>query len=255
MTLPRNHALSWVHCLCRTTVTLAAVIFPFATSAGAAIVQVSVADHVVGGAASDGFGGVSYDQTSPDYKTNLAFDLYSPGYEGSHTWSAGKAAWTDSAGSIAYSDNAHQTVSPTPSFTNYQSDASMQSSFIDHFQVTQTSSMTLTSTQSGNSFNGSVWDNNVQVYSWNGSAVSPPVILNAGDDLRVQFSTAYQTLGGYRDFHGNPTFSDDFASSFQMDVTPVPEPTSIMAVLLGSALLIRNPRRRNCPAFRGGGLG
>lgn len=207
--------------------------------ASASVVQESMSEHLTGSASSDNFGNVSYDQTSTTFQSNLGFSLSYPGYQGSSTSSSGTVTWTDTPTRIQYTDGASQTVSPTPSFTNYQSDAQMGSAFSDHFQVTQTSNMTLVATQNGSSSGGSVWDNNVEIYSWNGNAVlSTPIVLNAGDEMRVDYGTSYQTLGGFRDFHGSPTFTDTFRSSFEVDVNPVPEPASVLVLGLGSVVLL-----------------
>lgn len=207
--------------------------------ASASLVQESMSENLTGEAANNSFGGVTYDQTSTTFNSTLGFDLSWGGYQsGLPAFSSGNATWTDTPTSIQYSEGASQTTSPTPSYTQYPSIATMNSSFSDNFQVTQTSDMTLTAVQGGG---GSVWDNNVEIYSWNGSTVlSTPIVLNAGDELSVDYNVYYQTL-----YQGtDPTFSDGFASSFEVDIVPVPEPASVLLLALGSVVMLCRRARR-----------
>jgi hypothetical protein len=209
------------------------------TQASAQLVQGSMSETLTGGAGNSNYGGDTYNQTSTTFNSTPAFDLAWPGYQpGLPTLSSGNAGWTSTPTSIQYADAASETTTPTPSFTQYASIGAMDSSFVDNFQVAQSSDMTLTAVQGGA---GSVLDNNVVVYSWNGSSVlSTPIVLNAGDDLSVKYSVYYQTL-----YQGTaPTFSDEYSSSSELDVSPVPEPASVLLLALGSvATLCRRARR------------
>jgi hypothetical protein len=236
-----------MRCRLITIAACVAVLFSSAP-AHAALIQENMSEHLSGGAGNNSFGGYSYDQVSPTFKSNLGFDLSWPGYQsGLPTYSSGGATWTDTPTSITYSDSASQTCSPTPSFTQYPSAAAMASGFTDNFQVSETSGMTLTSTldgdfvHGGTSSSGTVRDNNVVVYSWSGSAaLTTPVVLTAGDEINLTYNSLYGTF----DFTSVPLFTDGFSSSFQMNVSPVPEPTSLLALGVGTAVLLHRRRRR-----------
>jgi hypothetical protein len=223
----------------------AAMLLPV-TPAPAQVVQESMSEQLLGGAGSNNYGGVNYSGTSTTFDSNLSFDLYYPGYASSSSTSSGGAGWTDTSTTIQYSDEAGQMVSATPTYTNYSSIAQMNSTFTDNFHVTQTSDMTLTATLEaspgpGGSSSGSVSDNNLVIYSWSGNAVlSTPIVLHAGDEIVVNYGSIYATL----DFTSAATFSNGLGSSFEINITPVPESSTYAMLGLGALCCGGNVLRR-----------
>ena len=228
-------------------------LFQFAIITFAAVFQCATADAhlniqassatLLGGAASDNYGGNSYSQTSLNANSNLSFDLNFAGYQNSSTFSAGQAQWTSTGSGLSLTDSATQTVSPTPSFTQYFSDAQYRFSWVVNFTVSEDSVFTVTSSQGSlGSSSVIIRDGSQEIYTWFSGSVLPgasPIALLTGHAYSLDYNAAFQTLGSFR----NSTFTDTYEGSFAL-VSSVPEPETYPMLLAGLGLLGFAARRR-----------
>jgi len=212
-------------------------------SAHAQLTLISSSVELIGGAGNDNYGSYTYDQTSLVSPGSLSFDLNWPGYQGAYADSSGGATWSATSTDLKFGDSSAETVTPTPSYTNYASDAGFHVIYKVVFSVGQASNLTVSAVNpllSGASENGSISNGVQTLYSWSGTSNSgSPIALMANQNYTVSYGGLFETDGAEVNFNGQSFVTHDFAASFDVSVQPAPEPMSILGLSLGLVALVK----------------